>query len=231
MTLTPNDGYYLSEFNCTNGYVTNAIIGHAATSTQNITIYNNGNIGSSSCIAKAELLTYSASYVTQNSYYNGTISNNGWTANYSNGTMTSCTYNNYNACTDSSCSTIGLNGCIGSTNTDYYYSYRTSSKKNATRYCWDAADAPHLCYSSKDSCQYGITCATNDHGSSYVKRSCYSETYTVTSYSNYYTSKGAGLNQFKCDEGFFADTTSGQLICYKYICPNGGTLSGTTCYN
>lgn len=62
ITVTPNNGYYLSSFSCTNGYTTNAQVGSDKTSTQTITISNNNKDLASTCTATFTPVTYTISY-------------------------------------------------------------------------------------------------------------------------------------------------------------------------
>lgn len=60
--VTPNIGYYLEDFSCTNGYQNHAIINSSSSEKQTITIHNNNeNIGSI-CNATFRLATYKIVY-------------------------------------------------------------------------------------------------------------------------------------------------------------------------
>lgn len=62
VTVTPNNGYYLSSFTCTNGYTTNAKTGANQTSSQTINISNNNKDVTSSCTASFTPITYTITY-------------------------------------------------------------------------------------------------------------------------------------------------------------------------
>lgn len=64
VTVTPNTGYYLSEFSCTNGYTTNAKVGSNQSSAQTITISNNNKDKTSTCTASFTPITYTITYNT-----------------------------------------------------------------------------------------------------------------------------------------------------------------------
>ncbi|MCI8548642.1 MAG: hypothetical protein HFJ38_07155 [Bacilli bacterium] len=58
VSITPKEGYYLSDVSCTNGYTTNAVTGASAIDTQNITINNNGNTIKSVCTFIGSQITW-----------------------------------------------------------------------------------------------------------------------------------------------------------------------------
>ena len=66
VTATPLEGYYLTEFNCTNGYTTTANTGTSYTEAQEVTILNNGNDSISKCTAKAKAFEYDVTITTEN---------------------------------------------------------------------------------------------------------------------------------------------------------------------
>ncbi len=66
LTITPDDGYYISNVTCTNGYTTNATTGIEMYDPQTITISNNNKDATSTCTVtasriNASSLTYSSS--------------------------------------------------------------------------------------------------------------------------------------------------------------------------
>lgn len=62
ITVTPDNGYYLSSFSCTNGYTSNAQVGSNQTTAQTITISNNNKDSASTCTASFTPITYTITY-------------------------------------------------------------------------------------------------------------------------------------------------------------------------
>ncbi|MDE5586817.1 MAG: BspA family leucine-rich repeat surface protein, partial [Bacilli bacterium] len=71
-TVTPNEGYYLSDLVCTNGYTTNAVVGEGATESQAVTVSNNGQNAGSTCTASFKLATYTIEYNLNGGTLSGT---------------------------------------------------------------------------------------------------------------------------------------------------------------
>lgn len=62
VTITPSNGYYLSNISCTNGYTTNASVGTSQTSAQTVSISNNNKESGSTCTVTFTPVNYSISY-------------------------------------------------------------------------------------------------------------------------------------------------------------------------
>lgn len=189
--ITINSGYYLSSITCTNGYTASANTGIEAIDTQTITILNNGNDNNSVCTFETEKLT---------SPYTGTLTSNGWTATYTDGTLTSCTRGSYSCCSNSSCSATSVICCTGNSSTNYYYNYRTSTTTcSSITYVvsWfypQGGNPPGAkSFSSYQDCRNNMDIPS---GAAYVKQCEEVRSGCSTNYSPYYTASGAGLESY-----------------------------------